>query len=153
MAKFIYRMQNILEIKYKLEDQAKTAYAVARAKLNEEELILQKLEERKENYQENLRVLMLEELHIMDIKTCENAVETMKYKIKVQILAVRQAEQELENARIALNEAMIERKTHEKLRENAFEEFKKEVDAEERKEVDELVSFKYNKTTSSEEED
>ena len=33
MAKFVYKMQNILEIKYKLEDQAKTNYANARAKL------------------------------------------------------------------------------------------------------------------------
>ena len=37
----------------------------------------------------------------------------------------------------------IERKTHEQLREAAFEEFKKELAKEESKEVDELVSYTY----------
>ena len=33
MAKFRYRMQNILDIKEKMENQAKTAYGMANAKL------------------------------------------------------------------------------------------------------------------------
>ena len=37
MAKFRYRMQSILEIKKKLEEQAKNEFAAARAALNEEE--------------------------------------------------------------------------------------------------------------------
>ena len=39
---------------------------------------------------------------------------------------------------------MIERKTHEKLKEKAFEDFQKELKATEAKEIDELVSFTYN---------
>lgn len=45
---------------------------------------------------------------------------------------------------------MIERKTHEKLKENAFEEFKEELKGQEKKEVDELVSFKFKKKHGSE---
>lgn len=37
-----------------------------------------------------------------------------------------------------------ERKIYEKLREKAFEEFKQELNAQEKKEIDELVSFNYN---------
>ena len=37
MAKFVYRMQNILDIKNKLEIQAKNSYAVARMRLNKED--------------------------------------------------------------------------------------------------------------------
>ena len=70
MAKFKYRMQNILDVKTKLETQAKNEYAVANV--------------------------------------------------------------------------MIERKTHEKLKEKAFEDFQKELKATEAKEIDELVSFTYN---------
>nr|MCR5331683.1 flagellar export protein FliJ [Lachnospiraceae bacterium] len=43
-----------------------------------------------------------------------------------------------------------ERKTIEKLREKKFEEYLKEIDAEERKTVDELVSYRY---TSGEKND
>ena len=39
---------------------------------------------------------------------------------------------------------MIERKTHEKLKVKAFDEFKKEIEKEESKAVDELVSFTHN---------
>ena len=37
MAKFKYRMQSILEVKKKLEEQAKNEFVAARAALNEEE--------------------------------------------------------------------------------------------------------------------
>ena len=40
---------------------------------------------------------------------------------------------------------MVERKTQEKLREKAFEEFKQELAYAEGKEIDELVSYTYHK--------
>lgn len=51
----------------------------------------------------------------------------------------------MELARSKLNQVMIERKTYEKLREKAFEEFKQEVAYEENRMVDELVSYNYHK--------
>ena len=50
MAKFIYRMQNILDIKYKLEEVAKIEYAEAVSRLTEEEARLEKLKERRYGY-------------------------------------------------------------------------------------------------------
>ena len=47
---------------------------------------------------------------------------------------------------------MQERKIHEKLKEKAFEEFLQELAIEERKELDELVSFKYHDTDSEDRE-
>lgn len=153
MAKFIYKMQNILNIKYRLEEQAKTAYGEARAILNAEEEKLAELERKKRYYEEMIRVTLSgKKLNLSDVIKYENAVETMKYHIKVQILSVKQAERNLEKAREGLNTAMMERKTHEKLKENVFEEFKSELSAQEQKEVDELVSYKYNKKTDGEEE-
>ena len=55
MAKFIYRMQNILDIKNKLEIQAKNSYAAARMKLSQEEQKLNKLIEQKKSYEEAYR--------------------------------------------------------------------------------------------------
>ena len=45
---------------------------------------------------------------------------------------------------------MKERKTYEKLKEKAFEQFKIEIEAQERKEVDELVSFRFGAAKESE---
>ena len=50
MAKFIYKMQSLLNIKEKLEEQEKTAYGLARAALNEEEQRLAALIARKKQY-------------------------------------------------------------------------------------------------------
>ncbi len=44
-----------------------------------------------------------------------------------------------------MNEVVQERKVQEKLREKAFEEFKHELAEAETKEIDELVSYTYNK--------
>ena len=41
MAKFRYSMQNVLDVKYKLEDQAKTAFSQAQMKVNEAQEQLQ----------------------------------------------------------------------------------------------------------------
>ena len=57
---------------------------------------------------------------------------------------------ELSSAREKLNEAMKERKTYEKLKENAFEDFKKELNAEEQKEINELVSFRFGREAGRE---
>lgn len=47
MAKFVYRMQNILDIKNKLEVQARNSYAAARMKLSQEEEKLDRMFEQK----------------------------------------------------------------------------------------------------------
>ncbi len=144
MTKFVYKMENILSIKYKMEDQAKTAYGAARMKLTEEEEKLLVLKQKAVLYQDRKRSLMLSRLKIFDIKKCEEALDIVKHHINLQQIAVKKAEKQLESARMRLNVAMMERKTHEKLKENALNEFFIEYEAEQRKEIDELVSFKFN---------
>ena len=51
----------------------------------------------------------------------------------------------MEEVRLALQTAMQESKTQEKLREKAFEQFVKEENARESKEIDELVSYTYGR--------
>lgn len=62
------------------------------------------------------------------------------------MMNVHAAEKTLEMARKELNQIMVERKTHEKLRERAFEEFKQEIAQAEGKEIDELVSYNYHES-------
>ena len=57
MSKFFYRMQNILDIKMKLEEQAKNEYAIAQAKLNEEEERRDRLIFRQGVYEQKAREL------------------------------------------------------------------------------------------------
>lgn len=144
MAKFIFKMQNILEVKRKLEDQAKSVYAAALAALEEEQRKLRLLEEKKEGYKARLTEMMYATLQVDQIKNLEDAVEVMKYRIQEQMIYVQDAQIKAERARQALQAAVVERKTYEKLKEKAFEEFKEELNAQEKKEVDELVSYKFS---------
>lgn len=143
MAKFIYRMQSILDIKQKMEEQAKMEFAAARMRLNEEEEKLQYFIERKENYEQQGRELLKDSLHVRSIMENTDAIARMKEFVEQQQLVVRKAEKQLDVARERLKEAMQESKTHEKLKEKAFEAFVREENAKEAKEVDELTSYTY----------
>ena len=151
MAKFIYRMQNILDIKYKLEEQAKQEYMTVQARLNEEKDRLQDLEDRKAAYFTQYRILLQERLDILEIETCKNAIILMDEYIHNQQLVVGQVEKELEQAIRKMNEAMQERKIHEKLREKQWETFLQELSQEEMKEIDQLISYQYNHGQEQEE--
>ena len=144
MAKFRYRMQNILDIKEKMENQAKTAYGMANAKLATEQQKLQDILIRRAGCESKARELVSGNLNVLEIRECRQAIDVMKSKQRSQMMNVHAAERNVELARKQLNEAMVERKTHEKLKEKAFEEFKQELLHEESKEIDELVSYTYH---------
>jgi flagellar FliJ protein len=145
MAKFNYRMQNILNLKEKMEAQEKIAFSIANQRLLEEQDKLSQLMIRKADYERQLKDMTQGTLSIKDIKICKESINAMKSKIRDQLIEISKATREVEIARRRLDEVMKERKTHEKLREKAFEEFKKELLAEESKETDQLVSFTYHK--------
>ncbi len=143
MAKFKYRMQNILDIKEKLESQAKMEYAQAKIRLNQEEDILDQLRQRKEQYEMEGRELLIKTLVVQDIIENRGAVRSMEEIIHKQILQVTIAERNLEDKRIKLTNVMQERKSHETLKEKAFEGFLKDLNSQESKEIDELTSYRY----------
>ncbi|MCR4851550.1 MAG: flagellar export protein FliJ [Lachnospiraceae bacterium] len=143
MAKFKYRMQSILNIKEKLEEQAKNEFAAARMRLDEEEEKLKALKERKQFYEDEGRRLRESALNVLDLNENRNAVERMDEFIAIQQIEVNRASALLEQARINLTNAMQEAQIQNKLKDKAFEEFKKEINAQEAKEIDELTSYTY----------
>lgn len=145
MARFIYRMQSILDIKTKMEEQAKMEFAAARMRLDEEEEKQRVLEERKNAYEEKGRALLRDSLKVLEIMENQDAIARMDEFIALQQKNVEKAQQQLEEARVSLQMAMQESKTQEKLKEKAFEEFIHEENAREAKEVDELTSYTHGR--------
>ena len=145
MSKFIYRMQNILNVKYKLEDQAKTEFMLANQVLREEEEKLQILKKRKQGYEDAVRELLRNQLQVDRIKENQEATRRMEEFIRAQIVKVEEAARQVEIKAAKLTELMQERKAQEKLKEKAFETFLQEENAKESKEIDELVSFTYGR--------
>ena len=141
MARFRYRMQSILDIKLKMETQAKQNFANARNALDEELQRLETLKKRKAEYEERGRELLEGTLNLKDISENKHAILRMDEFIFTQNGAVKRAEAKLETARQQLEEVMKERKTHETLKEKAFEAFLMDEKQRESKEIDELTSY------------
>ncbi len=144
MPRFKYRMQNILELTEKIESQEKINFGIAQAALNEEQDKLKALLDRRVEYEEQERALTKGEIDLKKLELCKQGIMVLKVKIRDQMIAVQKAQRNVERARRRLNEVMKDRKTHENLRDKAFEEFKKELAAEENKITDELVSYTYH---------
>lgn len=143
MARFRYSMQNILNIKLKLETQAKQEFSAAKAALDEEEERLQALVDRKCGYEQEAGKLLAGKLDLRKIEENKAAIRCMEDYIELQQFNVRKAEKKLEEATEKLKQVRIERKTHETLKDKAFEAFLMEEKRQESKEIDQLVSYTY----------
>lgn len=143
MARFRYSLQSILDIKLKMETQAKQEFSAAKSVLDEEIEKLERLLQRKTDYEKEAQRLLSGILNVREIEENKNALLRMDELIMLQRNQVAAAERRMDAAREALTEVMKERKTHETLREKAFEEFLQEENRQESKTVDELTSYTY----------
>lgn len=156
MARFRYSMQSLLNIKLKMETQAKQEFSAAKAACEEEEGRLQGLRDRKAFYEREAAGLLggAEEdggtLDLQAIKDSREAIRCMEDRIADQKVRVDAARRNLEQARTKLAGVMVERKTHETLRDKAFEQFLAEEKRQEGKEIDELTSYTYGQRAKCE---
>ena len=140
MAKFIFKMESILSVKEKLEEQAKAEYSIEMMKLRQEEEKLDKLKLRRDMYQSKLYDAVTDKLNILEIKILEDSVENIKYNIKLQMVVVANQQRAVEKAGEKLDNAMKERKTYEKLKENINPEFNKKLS----ENISKITNGKYN---------
>lgn len=137
-------MQNILDIKKKMEIQAKNEYAAANAALEDEKEKLSALIGRRKYYENKVREkLKADSLDLKAVMEAKTAVRSIEEQMRRQRDNVKRAERFLEEKRAAMAELMMERKTHERLKEQAFDEFMLEERRTESKQIDELTSYVY----------
>ena len=109
MAKFSYRMQSILNIKQKMEVQAKQEFASAKIAYDQEEEKLLFLQNRKREYEEHASSLLLGALNVLEIAENTEAIMRMDEFIALQYLQVEKAANVVEAAREASTTVMKER--------------------------------------------
>jgi flagellar FliJ protein len=146
MARFVYRMQSVLNIKQKTEGQIKMEFAEAQAELNRQIDILNEYADRKEKYLQEAEELRNEAtLKLQDILDNQYATAQMDSMIVAQLKVVKKQEAEVEKVRVKLTRAIQERKMQETLRDRAYAEYLEEEKQEEAKETDQRTSFTYTK--------
>ncbi|MBQ8137902.1 MAG: flagellar export protein FliJ [Lachnospiraceae bacterium] len=150
MARFRFSLQNVLDIKVQMESMAKQEFSAAAAYLSEEEEKLRRLYSKKESLEEEAKKLLLGNLNFRDIDDNQLAIMQTKELVMEQEKAVEKAKEALERARVKMAEAVMERKTYERLREKAFEEYRLEENRAEGKTIDELTSYVHGRKALSE---
>lgn len=142
MSVFRFSMQSILDMKAKLEDQAKIEFAQAQQKLTEEQELLEQIIKRKDDYIAYGIKLRNEAINVQEILDNKNAIEYTKELEKEQRLAVNVAQKAVDVATRRMMDARAQTRTYEKLKEHAFEEFMLEENRAESKEIDQLNSYR-----------
>lgn len=142
MSVFRFRMQSILDMKAKMEEQAKLEYAQAQQKLNEEQALLEEIVKRKDDYIAYGIQLRNQAIDVQEILDNKKAVEYTQELEKQQKLAVNVAQKAVDAANRRMMEARTQTKTYEKLREHAFDDFVQEENRAESKEIDQLNSYR-----------
>ena len=92
MAKFIYSMQNVLNIKERMETQAKTEYAQMLGALHDEENRMRSIVDTLNSYKAQAKALASGKLDIAKIRRCNEAIEITEDMVKNQAVRVRLAE-------------------------------------------------------------
>ncbi len=152
MARFVYKMQSVLNIKQQTENQTKMEFAMAQAELNKQLDILEEYVTRKENYLREAEELRNDDsLKLQEILDNQYATAQMDVMIKHQASVIKQYEDRVEQVRIKLTRNIQERKMQETLRDRAFSEYLEEQKQEEAKENDQRTSFTYGQRQKEEE--
>ena len=143
MARFKFRMQNILNLKEKLETQAEMRFAEQKKVLNDAIAAKDELMRKRELLGEEALRLRSDELDLLEIQNNELSIRLCEEDIILADQRIKREEATLEFRRKELESVMKERKAQEKLREHAFQQFLKDEAAAESKAIDELTSYTY----------
>ena len=112
--------------------------------LHDEEVKMHNIMSTLNSYKVQASQLSIGKLDIAKIRRCNEAIKITEDMAKNQAVMVKLAERNVEASMKRLADAVKERKVQEKLKEKAFEQFLQELNAQEMKEIDEVVSFNYN---------
>lgn len=144
MSKFDFKLQSVLNIKEKFEDQKKMELVNVNQKLNEEKNNLLEIQKQNNQQVNSFKNSISGSLKVVDILTLNKSVKHTTELIQEQQLKIASIKNQVERKKEELKQALVQRKTYEKLRKNEYASYLKELNSKEAKQVDEFVSFKYN---------
>ncbi|HAJ26549.1 MAG TPA: flagellar export protein FliJ [Syntrophus sp. (in: bacteria)] len=143
---FVFKLQAVLDTKKIIEEQKLTDFSEKKNQLNEEKKVLNTIQQE--------RILLVDQLrdsqhlirHMRDIELQITYIDVCKEKEKKQKKVIDGVTKEVEERRIALMEAMKERKVMENLKDRDMEEFKDSEVMQERIATDETAILRFRRT-------
>jgi flagellar FliJ protein len=143
LAKFVFKLQAVLNLKKQIEDSVKNELGKAVQELKRQIKILEDIETEREEYIRDVKSQFTSGTSVAKLKQYNLYISLLKEKMDHQKNNIKIAQQSVDNYREQLIIAVQERKMMEKLRENKYEEYLKEQQKEEQKLLDEIASFNH----------
>ncbi|WP_058485155.1 flagellar export protein FliJ [Defluviitalea phaphyphila] len=143
MKRFIFTMDNVLNIREKLEEKKKQEYGKALNKLQNEIEKKENLIKETNTFLQILSNKIEEKIHSNEVILCNQYINYLKEKIDDQEKIVQDAEQYAQKKQEELLEAVKKKKMLETLKEKRLIEFLQEMNRKEQIINDEIVNFKY----------
>lgn len=138
MNNFKFRLQKVLDIKVKNEEEVKIKYS----KTQGDKVVVEKeLETLKFNYNKYSNISEIDD--VITQKITANYLNSLSYSIDVANSELQEKQKELNEVKEELINKQIERKSLEKLKENKLKFYKKEEDRKEQNLNDEFAIYSY----------
>ncbi len=141
---YSFRLEKVLNYKENIENIKKGEYGDINRRLNNEEKKLLNYNIHKEDLLTK-KYESIKNTNVANLKLYNNYLQEISSNIEKQEMVISNIKEELEKTKEELLVAMREKKVFEKLKENDYNEFLKEVKKDEEKLVDGIVTF--NSTT------
>lgn len=141
MAKFAFKLQSILNLKEKVEEQKKIELGNATTYLMQQETTLKKYQISLGDLTRQLYETSGRYVNAKELVRLNHAIKYYEDEIKKQKDMVFKAKEKVEEKREALNKALIEKKTFEKLKEFELEKYLQEEQLINNKQLDEVISY------------
>ena len=151
MKPFVFKLETLLNIRKKKEDEANINLSKARARLIEARELLQSLyDKQRESWTEFRLKQQQGEIFVTEFQEWYRFLNFLKDEIATQEQIVEMRRQEMLVALKAAEEAMKNRKTVEKLKEKRLEQYRIEALQEEQKMLDEIAIMRHHKQEGDE---
>ena len=150
MGKFVFQMQQLLNIKRQLQKSKENELSIALKRIEDEENNLKNVTNAVESHMDGMKNKMLTGVSVNVLKQYGEYLSVLQLNVKKQKKVVNDVKSIADRIREELIEVSKEKKVLEILREKKFEEYKIEEQKKEELEVGEIVSYKYIKQKEGE---
>ncbi|MBI2252365.1 MAG: flagellar export protein FliJ [Armatimonadetes bacterium] len=150
--KFKFKLQSILELKQKKEDEEKERLGKLFSKLNQAKIELENLKNKEIQAKTELKSKQISGgMDVEELKRYHYHINKLNNAVINQKIKIKEINIEIDKQREILLICAKEKKTYEKLKEKYHQKFIEELDEEERKFIDELATMRYFRTSKKDE--
>ena len=148
MARFEFKLEKVLALKKRKEQEKEKEFAELKKLLVKEERFHEELKAEAGRINGKVEDIQtekgVEKLDLRELLRYYDYLEGLRKRVSLQVTQIRKLMEDIEKKRVDLLEASKERKILEKLRDNQYKKFKDRVDEVERKFLDDIGTMNYN---------